>query len=138
MSPSLLQPLWTDPDFVNQVINRYNSIVIKGYSITRIILGFDNAGAAPPLALIDAQFISLAARIDRNVVYGSQNNGVPYANLVKFQDCYDKSFNLTNYSGDTPPVIEFKVLAGKREQFELDCQVVPGQPGNANYWDIAL
>jgi len=53
---------------------RYATIKIKGYSITRMILAIDCAGAAVPIAP-EYPFVQFVYRFDRNIPYALAAEG---------------------------------------------------------------
>lgn len=63
ISLDLLNIFYTDASWATEILARYASIKIKGFSVTRLILAIDTDEAAIPIAP-EYPFINVAWRID--------------------------------------------------------------------------
>lgn len=63
ISLDLLNIFYTDASWAAEILARYASIKIKGFSVTRLILAIDCDGGAVPIAP-EYPFINVAWRID--------------------------------------------------------------------------
>lgn len=114
--------------WATDINGRFNSIVIKGFSISRQILEMSNDDVTDPTA------VSIAYRWDRKGLYNGIT-AVTYGEMLTLQDARVRYLPANNSGPWKGYLLQSKIHALPSQYVMTDTVSAPGAGANIDYWD---